>query len=84
MNILRKLLIALFTLLPMSLVAGVATAQQPVYDCLDLQLAEHHSVKLRIGIDDKAGLPGGINIFGRGFGNHDQDIKMRLHLVKKQ
>jgi predicted transcriptional regulator len=50
----------------------------------ELQLAEHHSVKLRIGIDDKAGLPGGINIFGRGFGNHDQDIKMRLHLVKKQ
>jgi predicted transcriptional regulator len=50
----------------------------------ELQLPEHHSVKLRIGIDDKAGLPGGINIFGRGFGNHDQDIKMRLHLVKKQ
>ena len=49
----------------------------------DLQLAEHHSVKLRIGIDDKAGLPGGINIFGRGFGNHDQDIKMRIHLGKK-
>ncbi len=49
----------------------------------ELQLAEHHSVKLRIGIDDKAGLPGGINIFGRGFGNHDQDIKMRLHLAKK-
>ena len=50
----------------------------------DLQLAEHHSVKLRIGIDDKAGLPGGINIFGRGFGNHDQDIKMRLHLAKNK
>jgi predicted transcriptional regulator len=49
-----------------------------------LQLAEHHSVKLRIGIDDKAGLPGGINIFGRGFGNHDQDIKMRLHLAKNR
>ena len=50
----------------------------------DLQLAEHHSVKLRIGIDDKAGLPGGVNIFGRGFGNHDQDIKMRLHLAKNK
>ncbi|UZF94887.1 hypothetical protein [Bosea sp. NBC_00550] len=35
---------------------------------------------LRIGIDDKEGRPGGINIFGRGFGNHNQDIKMRLHL----
>ena len=26
--------------------------------------------------------PGGINIFGRGFGNHDQDIVLRLHLRK--
>ena len=23
--------------------------------------------------------PGGINIFGRGFGNYDQDIVLRLH-----
>lgn len=28
----------------------------------------------------KEGRPGGINIFGRGFGNYSQDIKMRLHL----
>ena len=46
----------------------------------DLDLDRHHSIRLRIGIDDKEGRPGGINIFGRGFGNHNQDIKMRLHL----
>lgn len=46
----------------------------------DLKLAEHHSVRLRIGIDDNAAHPGGVNIFGRGFGNHNQDIVMRLHL----
>lgn len=46
----------------------------------ELQLSLHHSVRLKIGIDDKVGRPGGINIFGRGFGNYDQDIKMRLYL----
>jgi len=45
-----------------------------------LNLDGHHSVKLRIGIDERAAHPGGVNIFGRGFGNHDQDIVMRLHL----
>ena len=33
-----------------------------------------------IGIDEAAARPGGVNIFGRCFGNHDQDILMRLHL----
>jgi predicted transcriptional regulator len=45
-----------------------------------LQLAEHHSIRLRIGIDDSAAHPGGVNIFGRGFGNHNHNILMRLHL----
>ena len=45
-----------------------------------LQLAEHHSIRLRIGIDDNAKHPGGVNVFGKGFGNYDQDILMRLHL----
>jgi predicted transcriptional regulator len=45
-----------------------------------LDLAKHHSIRLRIGIDEKADHPGGINIFGRGFGNHDQDIVLRLLL----
>lgn len=46
----------------------------------DLDLDRHHSIRLRIGIDEREGRPGGINIFGRGFGNYNQDIKMRLHL----
>ncbi len=45
-----------------------------------LHLAEHHSIRLRVGIDDHAEHPGGVNIFGKGFGNHDQDIILRLHL----
>ncbi|MEZ5863719.1 MAG: helix-turn-helix domain-containing protein [Geminicoccaceae bacterium] len=49
----------------------------------DLDLDGHHSIRLRIGIDDDARHPGGVNIFGKGFGNHDQDIVMRLFLKKK-
>lgn len=46
----------------------------------DLDLAQHHSIRMRIGIDRRALHPGGVNIFGRGFGNYDQDIVMRLYL----
>ncbi len=45
-----------------------------------LDLPAHHSIRLKIGIDERAKRPGGVNIFGRGFGNHDQDIVMRLHM----
>ena len=45
----------------------------------DLDLDNHHSIRMRIGIAEQAKRPGGINIFGRGFGNYDQDITMRLY-----
>ena len=44
----------------------------------DLELDEHRSIRLRIGIKEGAKHPGGINIFGRGFGNYDQDIVLRM------
>ena len=44
----------------------------------ELDLAVHHSIRLRIGVKDDARHRGGINIFGRGFGNYDQDIVLRL------
>ena len=44
----------------------------------DLDLSNHHSIRLRIAVKPDAKHPGGINIFGRGFGNYDQDIIMRL------
>jgi predicted transcriptional regulator len=46
----------------------------------DLKLSEHHSIKVKIGIKDDAQNVGGMNIFGRGFGNYDQDIVLRLYL----
>lgn len=45
-----------------------------------LDLPSHHSIRLRIGIEKDARNPGGLNIFGRQFGNHDQDIVMRLRI----
>ncbi len=44
-----------------------------------LKLHEHRSIRVRLGIAPGAMHPGGVNIFGRGFGNFDQDIVMRLH-----
>jgi predicted transcriptional regulator len=44
----------------------------------DLALAEHHSIKVRIGVKDGAEHVGGLNVFGRGFGNYDQAIALRL------
>ncbi len=46
----------------------------------DLKLSEHHSVKVKIGIRENAEHVGGLNIFGRGFGNYDQDIVLRMYL----
>ena len=44
----------------------------------DLGLDEHRSIRLRVGVREGAKHPGGINIFGRGFGNYDQDIVLRM------
>ena len=44
----------------------------------DLHLNDHHSIKVRIGIADNAEHTGGINIFGKGFGDYDQDIILKL------
>ena len=55
-------------------VSGVTLSQ--------LALAQHHSIRLKIGIDQDASHPGGVNIFGKGFGNHNQGVVMRLHLKR--
>ena len=47
-------------------------------DALDLD--KHRSIRMRIGVRDDAEHPGGINVFGRGFGNYDQDIVMRIRV----
>jgi len=44
-----------------------------------LDIDAHRSVRLRIGVKKDAAHPGGVNIFGKGFGNYDQDIVLRLN-----
>jgi predicted transcriptional regulator len=58
----------------------VDKAQVSKVDIGRLELGRHHSIRLRIGIDEGAKHPGGVNIFGKGFGNYDQDILMRMRL----
>jgi predicted transcriptional regulator len=45
----------------------------------DIALVDHHSIKVRIGVKEDARHLGGMNIFGRGFGNYDQGIILRLY-----
>lgn len=45
----------------------------------DLQLAPQQSISVRIGVKPDAEHAGGFNIFGRGFGNYEQDIALRFH-----
>jgi predicted transcriptional regulator len=45
----------------------------------DLALPDHHSIKVKIGVKDEAAHVGGLNIFGRGFGNYDQAMVLRLY-----
>ena len=45
----------------------------------DIHLTEHHSIRVKIGVKSDAKHPGGINIFGRGFGNHNQAILLRMY-----
>jgi predicted transcriptional regulator len=44
----------------------------------DLDIGAHHSIKVRVGVKPDARHVGGINIFGKGFGDYDQDIRLRL------
>jgi predicted transcriptional regulator len=46
----------------------------------DLNLNESHSIKVRIGIKDNAANAGGVNLFGKAFGNYEQDLLLRLEL----
>jgi len=47
----------------------------------DLQLGQRPNIRLRIGVKPEAVHKGGVNLFGRQFGDYDQDILMRVHYV---
>jgi len=43
-----------------------------------LQLSQGQFISLRIGVKPDAENVGGLNLFGRYFGNYPQDIHMRM------
>ncbi|MFC4402027.1 ArsR/SmtB family transcription factor [Gracilibacillus xinjiangensis] len=45
----------------------------------NLNLSKHDFLSFRIGIKDDAIHKGGINLFGREFGNYPQDIKLKVN-----
>lgn len=45
----------------------------------DLNLKARPSVRLRIGVKEDAVNKGGVNLFGKFFGDHEQDIRMKVH-----
>lgn len=45
----------------------------------DLKLNDHKFIRLRIASPMSAEHKGGVTIFGKGFGNYDQDINTRLY-----
>ncbi len=59
-------------------VDGMAVSNVKVADLL---IHEHTSIKVRIGIKEESKNVGGINIFGKGFGNYEQDIVLRMELA---
>ncbi|MFW6291616.1 MAG: ArsR/SmtB family transcription factor [Spirochaetota bacterium] len=58
-----------------SFVDGVPAADVRVDD---LRLDEHDYVSVRIGVGPDAPAQGGLNVLGRSFGNHRQDIRLTL------
>lgn len=49
----------------------------------DLMLAPHYPIIVRIGVKPDAEQVGGFNLFGKGFGNYEQDLVLRLHYVTR-
>jgi predicted transcriptional regulator len=47
----------------------------------DLRISERPNLRLRIGVNPNAAHKGGVNLFGRQFGDYEQDIKMRINYV---
>lgn len=45
----------------------------------DLHVQDHHSIKMKIGVKENAEHLGGMNIFGKNFGNYDQGIILRMY-----
>ena len=49
----------------------------------DLLLSPAQAIAVRIGVSPNSERPSGFNLFGRGFGNYEQDLVLRLHYRRR-
>ncbi len=49
-----------------------------------LQLDHDSTITLRLSAPDTAENSGGLTIYGRSFGNYNQDIRVRMHYEEQQ
>ena len=45
----------------------------------EFHLNSNSTIKLRLAVDDDSENVGGLTIYGKGFGNYGQDIKVSIH-----
>ncbi len=50
----------------------------------DLSITPRQAIRVRIGNKPDAEHLGGFNLFGKGFGNHRQDLNLRLHYITRR
>jgi len=50
----------------------------------DVPIATRQPMTVRIGIKPDSAHVGGITLFGRGFGNYDQDLLLRVHYAPRE
>lgn len=48
----------------------------------DLGIGHQDEINLRFAVDEQSNQAGGLTLFGRGFGNYNQDISAQVHYVK--
>lgn len=63
-----------------SFVDGLPASKATIRDAM---VVPHQPVTVRIGVKPDARHPGGFNLFGRSFGNYQQDLLLRLHYVPR-
>lgn len=64
-----------------SYIDGVSISDKTIDDIL---LGPRQPVTVRFGVKPDAEHVGGFNLFGRGFGNYEQDLILRLHYRQKE
>lgn len=50
----------------------------------EFQLDDRSEIRFRFVVDDKSEYKGGLALYGAGFGNYNQDIKVRVHYMQNE